>query len=737
MKIRLSLLLAAMLALSPMCAALADEAEDAAREIAATGSVSEPADMPAPDPAPVKETAPAADPAPAKESAQAIEPIPEPAPARAGGPVSEQTIEPADDSVAAPETQVFETEITEAAAADEASVPADENAIEANTAEPDLIAEPAEATIEPIDNEPETVPSAPTEPDGESKPEPKAVGSAYSTVTFTVENDDRTYTYTLSGIDENIAGSLPNDYVPGVGMTDDTIIDAEKIMVYGLDSMLCWAASVSNSFIAGGWASQAINPATGEAFTSEDEVMDYFRKRFNDEGGMPSIAAVWLFNGIAESESERFDDFSKLRDGPEAADGVLKQICADSVVRVHDLEIAPESIDSALDAVRGGAPVCVSIGFYLPNSEGTNVRYGGHALTLCGYCTDESGNIVSVIVADSDNSADEDQPNYDTDSQPNILREYPVVRNDDGLWQIEDYTEPFFNVIVETMVSITPYTPEFAQQVTENEGTADAQNTIDLILWNAYTTASLVSPESRRAFREGDSIALCMEVTNRSYEDCKDLIPARVTITERDTGAPVTEFYVYCNDDGSVTSLSATYQMIDLSSMADLKVGDYRISVTLNPADFAERLDEAYFLNNHESSWFFSVLRRYQPPKKPEQKPEKTNRQNNKPARITVRVIADFNGLCTLDNIAENGVYNITAYASEHALNAFEREIIADNSSVWEPVPPAAYSVTTAEEGDHFRLALTREYMESLGSGEQTFRVTLNGMRYKVKVIVS
>jgi len=68
------------------------------------------------------------------------------------------------------------------------------------------------------------------------------------------------------------------------------------------DSKLCWAGSLSDMLQVTGWGARAINPETGVAFASEDELFSYFTANFTNGGCYQSDGTVWFFTGRYERD---------------------------------------------------------------------------------------------------------------------------------------------------------------------------------------------------------------------------------------------------------------------------------------------------------------------------------------------------------------------------------------------------------------------------------------------------
>ena len=111
---------------------------------------------------------------------------------------------------------------------------------------------------------------------------------------------------TFDAINQQIANILANG--GRYDLTNDSYVDAEKYnnsdSGSGYDSEHCWAATCANILWTTGYAQQATNPLTNEAFKSEDEVMAYFSENFTDAPGTPDEGVKWFFNGAYSLNNE-------------------------------------------------------------------------------------------------------------------------------------------------------------------------------------------------------------------------------------------------------------------------------------------------------------------------------------------------------------------------------------------------------------------------------------------------
>lgn len=189
------------------------------------------------------------------------------------------------------------------------------------------------------------------------------------------------------------------------------------------DSLLCWAAAASNTLEVSGWgrAVTGLNPGKVN-FQNEDDLFDYFAKNFTDEGHMASHGYQWFLNGsnlyqVLDEETKEplfgVHHWVGVQLTQKGSGGLAKEYSASSVTRWTDYGICAqgaghlvtqEGLNQGADDLEKGWGVALGLEFI-----GTAA---GHDLTLVGTVRAKNGDVVNVILADSDNDAAE----YDYES---------------------------------------------------------------------------------------------------------------------------------------------------------------------------------------------------------------------------------------------------------------------------------------------------------------------------------
>lgn len=130
------------------------------------------------------------------------------------------------------------------------------------------------------------------------------------------------------------------------------------------DTSMCWAATTANLLWGTGWAQKAVNPLTGEAFKSEDEVFAVFKRHFLNDGGWSDHGVRWFFTGAVGNLDlrERWDDSTATKiEGFDPADYLHGTLNQDYPSNTQPA--AMEEFVSIVRCVKDGAMVGLSVGF--------------------------------------------------------------------------------------------------------------------------------------------------------------------------------------------------------------------------------------------------------------------------------------------------------------------------------------------------------------------------------------
>ncbi|SCX91606.1 hypothetical protein SAMN05660668_00789 [Pseudobutyrivibrio sp. AR14] len=382
---------------------------------------------------------------------------------------------------------------------------------------------------------------------------------------------------------ENISPGYPYGYD---AVVNPEIADAEKCGVKGYDANLCWAASASNALWNAGYPQHAINPLTNEVFKSEDEVFDFFRTCFTDEGGYPESALMYFIDGAYPDQGA--EKVSQLKStAPDG--GFIPEINASDVIIIEadDGDLSTNMLGTYEELVEEyGGSLILTIGIW-DNKAKEYSDY--HAITAVSFEKDEAGNYTGVWFVDS--NTDYYTGIAETDAEkaqaaanaPNRLEYYPLSAKeiDNGnYWVMNNYfsDESVINIITYLMA----YNPELF--VTINEG-----GTVGL---GQGTPSNSITEEAFTAIRNmmADAGWVIYSPSNTIYDATKDTgysvfanRPAtdllNVYVDGQRLSAGAGEFKVYMSPSG-VFSLT-----IDTAIMRSLASGEHTLTLDMNTGE--------------------------------------------------------------------------------------------------------------------------------------------------------
>ena len=695
----------------PAEAPAAEEAPAEAETPAAEPETEEPTEAPAAEEAPAEEELPAAEPAieePAEASAA------EEAPAEEDTPAEEPTIEEPAEAPAAEEAPA------------EAETPADEElpAAEPESEEP---AEAPEAEDACNEEEPEPDPTAEGTVPGTGEPglrDGRLVGDVACTLTasgtytaaFTVERYDpktgkyKQYRYTVTGFNDITSAEEYAVAVCTASLKTDITVsgdltDAEKLVSATGDSNLCWAASCADMLVLSGWA----DGPESVTFATEDELFDYYMGRFTNAPSMQQAGLIWFFSGVNLYQNYVSQSVAKLRGGYTDADGFLRAYCPEDMITLYD-SVDDSAIGAALGSLTGDADgdACalgIIFGFY--NSI-TGARNGGHAVTVTGYATDESGKYCELIVADSDNSmlpGGTDRTVYD-----NTYTAYRLVK-ENGVWALADALDnrTGYSYAIDSICTLKNYSESTADRV-EQGGTTDAVHFPDLVV---------------------ESIKL--SVGNKTgvtkvYTD--ETLSANVVLENHGAvryRADVPLTFVVCKDGEEVRRVDSTTGAISLSTAGIYRINELIADTTdrLSPgsytivcvADPDRTVSEAYYNNNTSCLLTFTVLRRT----------EEGNRKS-------ILIVPDRDGLCSP---ADGGAYSVFVYRAPAAPDRVFYLPDQDAVPYGNRVPLNASEYSVVRENGRYIISFSESFLQTLPQGVNSFEVTVGHDTYRFSFTVA
>ena len=335
-------------------------------------------------------------------------------------------------------------------------------------------------------------------PCSESKPDQSEEISGYITGAITSEGGLRTV---LKGLPEDkgyLLGRLSNaipKYIESekaCAIEDPSLIDAEKFSVIeeGYDDNLCWAATAANMLWISGHAQHAVNPYTNKTFASEDEVFDYFRNTFTDQGSYPDGAFNYIFNGKYQYQGNV--DEAQLKDENARTGNISDAKPRYGIIYQQDREeFNPfDIVEDMVDMTFG-----LEIAFW---DIAANKYDSSHAITLLGITRDDTQTdfrkrYKGIIIADSDDYPVSRAPHTDFSreekarlaaGQPNMYVFYPISWElvDNVYYWVITNNAPGSITVIESLYYLSDYIepkPESKQEDDDEEHDVNNENVND------------------------------------------------------------------------------------------------------------------------------------------------------------------------------------------------------------------------------------------------------------------
>lgn len=391
---------------------------------------------------------------------------------------------------------------------------------------------------------------------------------------------DGTFELVMCGLKEEnraaLVEALEEHFVVGwhvpLTFVDEAFPDAEKYDTFPAvnnltgegfyDSNHCWAASASNMLWVSGWAPRLVNPKTGEPFSSEDDVFEYFNASFSDAGGEATSGIDWFFMGEYFLVSYGRDAHLFKVNNPD--DGLMKDfvstLAKDNLILAEPTGGQPELIEEVLRVGPGAEDPAVFEASIGSLKEGA-VHASSHSVTVAGVIVDRTAKELAdrfkaIAIIDSDNDSVPSEAmgkgsdsygygpsvevkNADKEARPNTVTFYGLRLIEDAAgipcWEIMGYSmdaeghngEP---TILYKMVALPLYDEQLPKLYSEAEkggGTATVAENVDLAVEIAYTTDETEPIVNLYGFNARDH-----------------------TVTEFEQGAPITLSYLVQNRSG-------------------------------------------------------------------------------------------------------------------------------------------------------------------------------------------
>ena len=459
-----------------------------------------------------------------------------------------------------------------------------------------------------------------------------------------------------------------------IKVVDDSFIDAEKWDMkeepqteyfYGYDTFHCWAAACANMLWLSGWADGITNPETGQPFSSEDDIFEYYNANFTDKGCNTDRAIDWFFMGEYFLSGDSHG--AVLMD--DTAGGFKKTFVSSVAQTQYDLIENPSDIENLL-RVAADDPADRSVFEVSVGSVGEDGLSGSqHAVTGIGLITDPDKSDIAekykaIILIDSDNDAspsDEERARRDAiiskfegtepfsdesnavsselvqykesrkEIRPNSYTVYKLRYSTDingtPYWEIIGYVDNETDAIYDLDELPCPSEKVIAE-CTEDKGSADVNSEVDFTLDELFTTSdteSTVDPFGIRAtnakkyeFDQGDPVNINYFLANRSNVILDGSYPGGNVV--------LVDWVVTRDSDGSTVALGTTgqvfnnYKRNEAGAMLCLnktdsgyekwQPGAYTATVSFNKDG---KFRESYYKNNFDKVVHFTVTGEAEP----------------------------------------------------------------------------------------------------------------------------
>ena len=238
--------------------------------------------------------------------------------------------------------------------------------------------------------------------------------SVSQTVSVTLNDPDR-LTVTIKGLSDESRDDVLRQIESGIDIVleyyprgsmiiqKQDLVDAEKYKLSGYDENLCWAATAANMLWTSNYAQQAVNPKTDANFQSVDEVFDYFREVFRDEGGNTNAAFNLFFAG-SERDPTGYSAADWMKDESQKIEPLLPD---EEDGHPYGFEYDGDKFTGLFESIKD-----MSLGLVLHSVDAIAGVYTrlNHSVTAAGIVIDENETnpelrYKAILIADSDNSS--------------------------------------------------------------------------------------------------------------------------------------------------------------------------------------------------------------------------------------------------------------------------------------------------------------------------------------------
>ncbi|MDR2171968.1 MAG: fibronectin type III domain-containing protein [Planctomycetaceae bacterium] len=276
-----------------------------------------------------------------------------------------------------------------------------------------------------------------------------------------------------------LAGLSETEYNSFLSGSNDLNIvkpyDAEKYMT-NIDSNLCWAASAANMLAYTNWGD--VN-----GFQNEDDIFDYFRDNFTNEGSNQFLGFEWFFTGeYGTGFNTNVPDLAQVTN-PNSGGLYFDEISWQNYALLSNGQVISEYPDdfkvSDMQNIKNKFDENFAIGLGIALRNGG----GGHAITMWGfvYDTSKTGNdyYVSLLISDSDNNPDPNNPYGAPDTLDRLNIQYNATLDTylitgGSVYPSNDYILTSYYFLDQRLTTPDTETPSAPQNLTVTEETINS-----------------------------------------------------------------------------------------------------------------------------------------------------------------------------------------------------------------------------------------------------------------------
>lgn len=422
--------------------------------------------------------------------------------------------------------------------------------------------------------------------------------NGYYSVTFTQSEKNNTTAFLTGLSDANLSmvqKKLINAKLQNSEFSMESLdfIDAEKTSApESNNDLLCWAATSSNMLHYSGWGAKA-SSLNEKDFNSNDSILDVYAKEFTDQASACEYGLQWFFNSIYPVQNS--DGWAHVKNYGKSG-GFLKNYFFGNFSGLINIENNHKNITEGFDALTSGSAIGISLGWV----DDSGIRGGGHAITLWGYIVDNNYDktdlnyVKALIISDSDSDIKENPNRRLAPNKLTVLNMTPYNLNNYDTWSFDGY-----GGVLENFFFLNPYNDNLPYE-TNSKATLNPITDYDFKVTSVKLSNDKDIVMELKNFNSDNSISISPTVNNYSDKAFNGELSFAISITDKNTN----EVILTSSKTSNAEITSFSYESLDPLEINPLPVGEYSVTVTVNPEN---NITEAYYHNNSYTC-DFSVL---------------------------------------------------------------------------------------------------------------------------------